>query len=271
MQGQCGISNDFQHIVGGLDTKPGKHTYPVLLGRVDGDKIAYKCGGTLINRWYVLSAGHCHSKRKARWLTKANIGDWSLATDVDCIKNTEDCLPAPQVIDVEKIVVHEDYEYTPKKVINDIALYKLSRSVTPNEYLYFPCLPTPDTLNYLKINNFMDDIVDVHLAAVGWSFQTLADLQAQQATETLSTASSLFQQKVDRPVLGEASCQATWPQVSYANGQICAGGEPGKDDCGIGGGPLLLNKFDKEAKLLTPFLDGRWILIGITRERKLYK
>ena len=60
-KGECGNRIDLSNIIGGSITRTGDFPYMALLGsrsKVDG-KIRYTCGGSLINKWYVLTAGHC--------------------------------------------------------------------------------------------------------------------------------------------------------------------------------------------------------------------
>ena len=52
---QCGYSDSISHIVGGSDTKPQEYPWMALLG-YQGQ---YLCGGSLINKWYILTAAHC--------------------------------------------------------------------------------------------------------------------------------------------------------------------------------------------------------------------
>ena len=57
-KGECGNLEGFMHerIVNGKVANIGDYPYMALLKMVDG---RYSCGGSLINKWYVLTAAHC--------------------------------------------------------------------------------------------------------------------------------------------------------------------------------------------------------------------
>ena len=58
--GECGTRTTLTNIVGGNVTKRGDYPYMALLGYdFDSNGIIYGCGGSLINKWYVLTAAHC--------------------------------------------------------------------------------------------------------------------------------------------------------------------------------------------------------------------
>ena len=57
---ECGNRISLSNIVGGKFTKNGDFPYMALLGKTASDgKILWSCGGSLINKWYVLTAAHC--------------------------------------------------------------------------------------------------------------------------------------------------------------------------------------------------------------------
>ena len=64
---ECGTRLGLGNIVGGKLTKHGDFPYMALLGYYHENILGregtagtyYTCGGSLINRWYVLTAAHC--------------------------------------------------------------------------------------------------------------------------------------------------------------------------------------------------------------------
>ena len=66
--GECGSRIQFSNIAGGKRAKLGEFPYMALLGyeflnNSDGKMVkSYDCGGSLINKWYVLTAAHCMFK-----------------------------------------------------------------------------------------------------------------------------------------------------------------------------------------------------------------
>ena len=62
--GECGARLTSEQVIGGDDSKLGEFPYMALLGYVlDGD-MYYLCGGSVLNKKYVLTAAHCHNDKR---------------------------------------------------------------------------------------------------------------------------------------------------------------------------------------------------------------
>ena len=64
--GECGSNYDGHNVLGGERTKLGELPFVVLLGYLINGRIYYTCGGSLINRHYVLTAAHCIENQRGK-------------------------------------------------------------------------------------------------------------------------------------------------------------------------------------------------------------
>jgi len=258
--GACGKRNTVSNIVGGRNAKIGDFPFMALLGynpaSIPGDEIFYVCGGSLINKHYVLTAAHCIDTGNGRPV-EAVLGEHVVGKDPDCPRNTQDKTKcnAPVIrrkIDANKdITVHEGYD--PKAQFkHDIALIRMDEAVPlfqENRALSSAnpiCLPWSD-------NSYAYFIDEGNRATVaGWGRTRSRNNANAQAALTRNKVNIKQLQQLAVPISND-KCNDK-PFIIDQDRQICAGGEKGKDSCnGDSGGPLFAREFSSEP----------WVQIGL--------
>ncbi|XP_062549192.1 CLIP domain-containing serine protease B4-like [Armigeres subalbatus] len=216
---ECGVQYD-DRIVGGERT--GIATYPWIarIQHVDQrNNSAFHCAGSLINQRYVLTAAHCLAGVPRGWtITAVRLGEWDIETNPDC--DDKECYDEVQDIDVEKLIVHENFVNQRTEVHNDIGLLRLVSPARYSETVSPICLPLDR-----RFENH--PTYGAKLFVTGWG-QTEADF------------GSRFKMHVSVPRVTLQQCRRKYPAANIDERQICAGGQPGKDSCkGDSGGPLM--------------------------------
>lgn len=185
-----------------------------------------RCGGSLVNRYHVVTAGHCVARASARQV-QVTLGDYVINSAVEP-------LPA-YTFGVREIRVHPYFKFTPQADRFDVAVLRLDRPVQYMPHIAPICLPEKG-----------EDFLGQYGWAAGWG--------ALQAGSRLRPKTL---QAVDVPVIDNRLCER-WHKSNGINviiydEMMCAGYRGGgKDSCqGDSGGPLMMEKA------------GRWYLIGI--------
>lgn len=116
-------------IIGGDETAPGEFPWTVSV-KLNGQPI---CGGSLIDKSWILTAAHCVVGYNPKNLT-VRLGAYR-------IKDTSET----QTLDlpVAMFIVHKEYSM-PRPFSNDIALLKLDDPVEYTDFIIPICLPTED-------------------------------------------------------------------------------------------------------------------------------
>jgi hypothetical protein len=254
-KGECGLPEiPASNVLGGEDTTPGMFPFTALLGYPVKERkwvqryreyriiesTRFKCGGTLINHWYVLTAAHCQGSSESSKISTVRLGEWEVGRDPDCEKDDKNaCLESVQDFDItsELVKVHENYQKVLSNVKNDIALIKLPRPAVLNNGVGIVCLPLNplEAARQLNIPDIRDGLTGTIPNVVGWGYTEYdpwaSDLQGDFAKANVATT---VQQRLAVPVLSSTACAKKFNKFEPNVSQLCAGGELGKDSCKVG-------------------------------------
>ncbi|KAL0993668.1 hypothetical protein UPYG_G00111360 [Umbra pygmaea] len=202
----CGTAPLNLKIVGGQDAVPGSWPWQVSL---HGSQHDHFCGGSLINKYWVMTAAHC--------VTSTDPGDLLVYLGRQDQHNIN---PNEMSRAVAQIICHPSYNRETRD--NDICLIKLSESVPFNNYIQPVCLAAAGSTFYTGTTSWV----------TGWGYI--------RNGVPLSPPGTL--QEVSVPVIGNRQCTCLYAGVySITNNMICAGVlTGGKDSCqGDSGGAMV--------------------------------
>lgn len=185
------------------------------------------CGGSLINKRYILTAAHCLKTRSTMPIHSVILGEHTKGQTVDCNiyhnkKGEEierDCADPVEEFGIESFVVHQDYNRP--KYSNDIGLIRLDKDVTMKDHIKPVCLPVTPELQRQVFEKYV---------VTGWG------------TTEAQTGSNILLEAV-LPHVDIPDCQQKMNEnrlsITLSNKQMCAGGVDKVDTCkGDSGGPL---------------------------------
>ncbi|XP_039741509.1 testisin [Pteropus medius] len=222
--GPCGQRAVPTRVVGGKNAELGRWPWQGSL-RLWGSHI---CGGSLLNRRWVLSAAHCFEKNNNPYEWTVQFGE---LTAKPSIWNLDAYYNRYQV---EEIILSPMYLGASAY---DIALLKLSSSVTYNKYIKPICV--------LDSSDDFQNRTDCWVT--GWG-----DIEENQ-----ELPSPYILQEVQVGMINTTICNYLYSQPSFRHDiwgdMVCAGNaQGGKDACfGDSGGPLACEK------------KGRWYQVGV--------
>ncbi|RMZ99634.1 chymotrypsin-like protease CTRL-1 [Brachionus plicatilis] len=213
-------------IVNGQIADPEDWGWQVYVQYLSFD-IQTKCGGSLINSQWVLTAAHCVYNLEQNILPNPPL--YKIYLGLHDETKEEDFTIATEA---SKIILHPDYDdskFQTEGLQNDIALIKLKESIKFNDQILPVCLPESNS----EFSNKM-------AWATGWG-----RLDG-------NGASSKFLMEVNIPIYNDSYCTKKIAIKYNTKNSICGGGN-NKGTCqGDSGGPLVVKDGDK------------WKLAGIT-------
>ncbi|CAB3225806.1 unnamed protein product [Arctia plantaginis] len=228
----CGLdASAGNKIYGGTETAIDEYPWLALIEYESNSITQTLCGGSLISGRYVLTAGHCviGSILKNGRPIRIRLGEYDKDHEGPDCKTSEsggvDCTDGTIRIPIEKAIPHPEYNPNSVSRRHDIALIRMNRLAPFTEFIRPICLPTMDfTLTADSSYN---------LTTSGWG---------AVSARARSSAVKLY---VDLPYIVQDNCQLMFDRlatkITLWKGQLCAGGEQGRDSCkGDSGGPLML-------------------------------
>ncbi|XP_051572344.1 trypsin-like [Myxocyprinus asiaticus] len=200
----CGQAPLNPKIVGGQSALAGSWPWQVSIHRISTR--SHFCGGSLINKDWVLSAAHCFQKISAPDI-KIYLGrQFQTGSNPNEVSRT-----------VSQVITHPNYGSTTQN--NDIALLQLSSSVTFTDYIQPVCLASSGSTFAAGTNSWI----------TGWGKLNFADTTLPNTL-----------QEVQIPIVSYSVCNTAYGGGITSN-MLCAGlTQGGKDSCqGDSGGPMV--------------------------------
>jgi len=205
---ECGLQGtapraDLHFIVGGVNADENEYPWQVALVR-PWDSNGVFCGGTIINKRFVMTAAHC-TEGQNKDNIRVKVGERNLKDENDNAK----------VIKIKNINNHPQYGQA-TNIDMDFSILELEEDLEFSESVRPACLPQSESNTYAGSN----------AVVTGWG--NLAS----------GGSSPDILQEVTVQVLENSNC-GNYPQSMITDNMLCAGVE-GKDSCqGDSGGPMV--------------------------------
>lgn len=231
---ECGKRGPTSRIVGGHEAGPGEWPWQAKLKfQLPGSNGFSTCGGTILNKDWVLSAGHCVAKSTNPSYYTITVGEHNV--------NKKDPYEVQHA--VAKVVKHPLYKGGSGNY-NDIALLKMSSPIAFDNPAVGPaCLPDENADHEGQF---------CHIS--GWGF-TMAS-KDKPWDERLQTVGS--------KIWSYSDCRAKWSTVRQ-HYHYCFGDGRVGGCMGDSGGPISCGRDDGKYEVagVTSFGDGRCNVVGM--------
>ncbi|XP_062382830.1 chymotrypsin-like protease CTRL-1 [Sardina pilchardus] len=210
----CGQAPLNDRIMGGQDAKAGAWPWQASLHRG-----AHFCGGSLIDKDWVMTAAHCF--------------DSTYGLVVYLGRQNQQSSANPNMVSRGVLNIIKHPSYISETHDNDIALLRLSSSVTFTNYIRPVCLAAAGSTFDSGAKTWI----------TGWGHTAMVPLPYPGTL-----------QQVQIPVVASSDCRTAYHPIAITDNMICAGllGQGGKDSCqGDSGGPMVVMQ------------DSVWVQAGI--------
>ncbi|XP_042350965.1 elastase-1-like [Plectropomus leopardus] len=198
------LEDSFERVVGGEVASPNSWPWQISLQYKSGSRYYHTCGGTLIERGWVMTAAHCVDSNR-QW--RVILGEHDLYSDSG----------REQIMTVSRVYIHPRWDSSRVSAGYDIALLRLSSEATLNSYVQLGSLPPSGQI--LPNNNLC--------YITGWG-----------RTSTGGSLSAQLKQAY-LPLVDHKTCsRPDWWGSTVKTTMVCGGGGAEAGCNGDSGGPL---------------------------------
>merc|ERR1712110_1304527 len=139
----CAPVSSSDRIVGGKEVNPKyKLPYQVLVSPCNKQGGCFMCGGTILNKRYVVTAAHCLYDGQTQMTLKGGAKFRVMVGEHD------HCKAQGSFVLASVVHKHPNFDIDSASVDNDIAILKLSKDLTFSDKIKPACLPTNATKDY---------------------------------------------------------------------------------------------------------------------------
>jgi len=213
IKGECGQRTGAYTILGGEDALQGEFPFMALIGYhslPNNDTIFYTCGGSVLNKKYILTAAHCHVVgNPQKEIREIVVGEHVVGQEKDCIRDRiggkclDVGLPPIQKFGVAKVILHENWNPSDFRQGFDIALVRIVKSIVLfyDDYMLSQvipiCLPWND--GDPTVENLRQKNPNQNLVITGWGKLTNNFSESLKSYQKYTVAARTLQ-KVTLPI-----------------------------------------------------------------------